>query len=123
MAKRRDEQRFPDDGNTEDAPAVPDRAIADEEVVAAADKYKVPGAAPAWIAASLRTRDTEHQMTLPGFALSRWWMYVAGRPVVATFFFFLPDPCSSCKRNVSCRIAVRRLTLGTFRTHSAPPTN
>ena len=74
-AARRDELRVVHGRNFQSGRST--RSLSDEGIVEAAAKYQIPDDAPAWVAAATATRDTEHLMTLPGFALSRWWMYVA----------------------------------------------
>ena len=64
-----------------------ERELDSDEIYEAAHKYQVPGNAPLSIAATLAKRDPPHAMTLPGFAISRWPVYVAGRPIVVNQSF------------------------------------
>ena len=81
-ARRRDELHSPLCGQSSGR----ERPITDAEVVAVADRVGLPDTAPAYIGSSLATRDTSHQVTLPGFSPMRRCMFVAKRPVAATFY-------------------------------------
>ena len=106
-AARRDKLRFPDDAEDEEHD-VRNRELGDGEIINAAEKYGLPDDAPLWVAESMAKRDTAHQMTLPGFAISRWHMYHGGRPVVVAISFFkLLPPAPDAGR------AARHLQPGT----------
>ena len=80
-AARRDICRFPY-GADDDEPEARTRPLTDAEIIEAAEKYRLPDNTPVWVAESMTKRDMAHQMTLPGFAITRWHMYHAKRPVV-----------------------------------------
>ena len=108
-AARQDKLRFPSGSEDEEDVDVRNRAIFDSEIIMAAEKYGLPDDAPLWVAESMAKRDTAHQMTLPGFAISRWHMYHGGRPVVVaiSFVFKLLPPAPDAGR------AFRHLQPGT----------